>query len=137
MRRLRKLFEPIKIANVQIRNRIVMSPMGLGRATDDGFVTDAMIVNKEKFQGFEDALKEAGVQNPAQYVVELPRSSRPRQELLAKCEELADRVAAGQFRALFVTGDFLAADLMITLPDALMQALGMLSMPFVPEPQHD
>ena len=43
MRRLRKLFEPIKIADVQIRNRIVMSPMGLGRATDDGFVTDVMV----------------------------------------------------------------------------------------------
>ncbi len=43
MRRLTKLFEPIKIANVQVRNRIVMSPMGLGRATEDGFVTDAMV----------------------------------------------------------------------------------------------
>lgn len=43
MRRLRKLFEPIKIADVQIRNRILMSPMGLGRATDDGFVTDVMV----------------------------------------------------------------------------------------------
>jgi len=43
MRRLRKLFEPIKIADVQIRNRIVMSPMGLGRATEDGFVTDVMV----------------------------------------------------------------------------------------------
>ncbi len=43
MRRLRKLFEPIKVAGVEIRNRIVMSPMGLGRATDDGFVTDVMV----------------------------------------------------------------------------------------------
>ncbi len=43
MRRLRKLFEPIKVADVQIRNRIVMSPMGLGRATEDGFVTDVMV----------------------------------------------------------------------------------------------
>src|SRR5512136_3194835 len=43
MRRLRKLFEPIKIADVQIRNRIVMSPMGLGKATADGFVTDGMV----------------------------------------------------------------------------------------------
>ena len=43
MRRLRKLFEPIKVADVQIRNRIVMSPMGLGKATVDGFVTDAMV----------------------------------------------------------------------------------------------
>jgi 2,4-dienoyl-CoA reductase (NADPH2) len=43
MRRLRKLFEPISIANVQVKNRIVMSPMGLGRATEDGFVTDAMV----------------------------------------------------------------------------------------------
>jgi 2,4-dienoyl-CoA reductase (NADPH2) len=43
MRRLRKLFEPIRIANVQIKNRIVMSPMGLGKATADGFVTDAMV----------------------------------------------------------------------------------------------
>ena len=43
MRRLRKLFEPIKVADVQIKNRIVMSPMGLGRATQDGFVTDVMV----------------------------------------------------------------------------------------------
>ncbi len=43
MRRLRKLFEPINIANVQVKNRIVMSPMGLGRATEDGFVTDVMV----------------------------------------------------------------------------------------------
>ena len=43
MRRLHKLFEPIKIADVQIKNRIVMSPMGLGKATADGFVTDAMV----------------------------------------------------------------------------------------------
>jgi 2,4-dienoyl-CoA reductase (NADPH2) len=43
MRRLRKLFEPIKVADVQIKNRIVMSPMGLGRATEDGFVTDVMV----------------------------------------------------------------------------------------------
>lgn len=43
MKRLRKLFEPIQVANVQIKNRIVMSPMGLGRATEDGYVTDAMV----------------------------------------------------------------------------------------------
>jgi len=43
MKRLRKLFEPINIANVQVKNRIVMSPMGLGRATTDGFVTDVMV----------------------------------------------------------------------------------------------
>ena len=43
MRTLRKLFEPINIANVQVKNRIVMSPMGLGRATEDGFVTDVMV----------------------------------------------------------------------------------------------
>ncbi len=43
MRTLRKLFEPIRVADVEIRNRIVMSPMGLGRATDDGFVTDVLV----------------------------------------------------------------------------------------------
>lgn len=43
MKRFRKLFEPIKIADVQIKNRIVMSPMGLGKATADGFVTDVMV----------------------------------------------------------------------------------------------
>ncbi|MBN2098026.1 MAG: FAD-dependent oxidoreductase [Dehalococcoidia bacterium] len=43
MRRLRKLFEPISVADVEIKNRIVMSPMGLGRATEDGFVTDVMV----------------------------------------------------------------------------------------------
>jgi 2,4-dienoyl-CoA reductase (NADPH2) len=43
MIKLRKLFEPIKIANVQVKNRIIMSAMGLGRATEDGFVTDVMV----------------------------------------------------------------------------------------------
>ena len=43
MRILRKLFEPIKIADVQVKNRIAMSPMGLGRATEDGQVTDGMV----------------------------------------------------------------------------------------------
>lgn len=43
MRRLRKLFEPVTIANVQVKNRIAMSPMGLGRATEEGFVTDSMV----------------------------------------------------------------------------------------------
>ncbi len=43
MRELRKLFEPIKIANVQVKNRIAMSPMGLGRASEDGQVTDGIV----------------------------------------------------------------------------------------------
>ena len=43
MRRLRKLFEPITIGGVRVKNRIAMSPMGLGRATADGFVTDNMV----------------------------------------------------------------------------------------------
>jgi 2,4-dienoyl-CoA reductase (NADPH2) len=43
MRTLTKLFQPIKIADIQIKNRIVMSPMGLGRATVDGYVTDGMV----------------------------------------------------------------------------------------------
>ena len=43
MRELRKLFEPIRIADIQVKNRIAMSPMGLGRATQDGFVTDNMV----------------------------------------------------------------------------------------------
>jgi len=43
MKRLRRLFEPIKIADLQLKNRIVMSPMGLGKATKDGFVTDGMV----------------------------------------------------------------------------------------------
>ena len=40
---LKKLFEPIKINDVHIKNRIVMSPMGLGRDTADGYVTDGLV----------------------------------------------------------------------------------------------
>lgn len=37
------LFEPIKIGDAELRNRIVMAPMGTGFATRDGFVTERMI----------------------------------------------------------------------------------------------
>ncbi len=43
MRKLRKLFEPIRIADITVKNRIAMSPMGLGRASQDGFITDNMV----------------------------------------------------------------------------------------------
>ncbi|MFC1895396.1 FAD-dependent oxidoreductase [Thermodesulfobacteriota bacterium] len=43
MEHLHKLFEPIKIGDVEIKNRIVMSPMGLGWCEEDGTVTDRLV----------------------------------------------------------------------------------------------
>jgi len=43
MEKLKKLFEPIRIADVQIKNRIVMSPMGLGFCGDDCKVNDRFL----------------------------------------------------------------------------------------------
>lgn len=43
MERLQKLFEPIKIGDVEIKNRIVMSPMGLGFCEEDGTVNDRFV----------------------------------------------------------------------------------------------
>jgi 2,4-dienoyl-CoA reductase (NADPH2) len=43
MEPVQKLFEPIKIGNVEIKNRIVMSPMALGFCEDDGMVNDRFV----------------------------------------------------------------------------------------------
>ena len=37
------LFEPIEVAGLTLRNRVVMPPMGTGLADHDGFVTDRLI----------------------------------------------------------------------------------------------
>jgi 2,4-dienoyl-CoA reductase-like NADH-dependent reductase (Old Yellow Enzyme family)/thioredoxin reductase len=38
-----KLFEPIKVGNVTLKNRVVMAPMATNFATQDGLVTDQLI----------------------------------------------------------------------------------------------
>jgi len=43
MEHLQKLLEPIKIGDVEIKNRIVMSPMALGFCEDDGTVNDRFV----------------------------------------------------------------------------------------------
>jgi 2,4-dienoyl-CoA reductase (NADPH2) len=43
MEPLQKLFEPIKIGEVEIKNRIVMSPMALGFCEDDGTINDRFV----------------------------------------------------------------------------------------------
>jgi len=45
MERLTKLFEPIKIGGMELKNRIVMAPLGHGLtlAKKDGTVTDEFI----------------------------------------------------------------------------------------------
>ena len=37
-----KLFQPIKINQLEVKNRIFMSPMSTNFATKDGYVTDEM-----------------------------------------------------------------------------------------------
>jgi 2,4-dienoyl-CoA reductase (NADPH2) len=43
MKQLQKLFEPIRIGDVEVKNRIVMSPMALGFCEDDGTITDRFV----------------------------------------------------------------------------------------------
>jgi 2,4-dienoyl-CoA reductase-like NADH-dependent reductase (Old Yellow Enzyme family) len=38
-----KLFEPVMIGSMEVKNRIVMCPMGLGYASVTGAVTDRLI----------------------------------------------------------------------------------------------
>ena len=40
---MRKLFEPIRIGDVEIKNRIAMLPLGLGYGEPDGTVSDRLI----------------------------------------------------------------------------------------------
>lgn len=42
------LFKPIKIGNLQLKNRIIMPPMATNYATEDGFVTDRLKAHLEK-----------------------------------------------------------------------------------------
>ena len=52
-----KLFEPIKIGNKEIKNRIVMSPM-TNHFADNGFVTERMIeFYKTRAKGGRDSLR--------------------------------------------------------------------------------
>jgi len=43
MTQFTKLFEPIKIGNVELKNRIVLPPMACSYASEDGFITDRFI----------------------------------------------------------------------------------------------
>ncbi|MFC1825688.1 hypothetical protein ACFL9T_23505, partial [Thermodesulfobacteriota bacterium] len=43
MNRSMKLFEPIRIGRLQVKNRIVMPPMGMGYANEDGTVSERVI----------------------------------------------------------------------------------------------
>jgi len=43
MTKLKKLTDPIKIGNLQLKNRVVMAPMKTRMADDEGFVTPGMI----------------------------------------------------------------------------------------------
>ena len=42
MTQLTKLFEPGKIGRMEVKNRIVMAPMGTHASDRDGYVTDQM-----------------------------------------------------------------------------------------------
>ncbi|TET62845.1 hypothetical protein E3J48_03665 [Candidatus Aerophobetes bacterium] len=41
--KLEKLFSPIRIGNIEVKNRIVMAPMGANFENVDGSVTEALI----------------------------------------------------------------------------------------------
>ena len=49
MEKLVKLFEPGKIGKLEVKNRLVMAPLGHGFAfgTPDGFMTDRLIAFHE------------------------------------------------------------------------------------------
>ena len=47
MKPLKRLFSPIKIAGLEVRNRIVMAPMGTLWSNDDGGVSQKMIDHYE------------------------------------------------------------------------------------------
>jgi 2,4-dienoyl-CoA reductase-like NADH-dependent reductase (Old Yellow Enzyme family)/thioredoxin reductase len=68
-----KLFEPCRLGNVEIRNRIVMAPMSLNLC-QDGFVTDRMI------RFFEERAKGgAGLIVIGDGIVETPRGNNVRE----------------------------------------------------------
>ncbi|GAI40098.1 unnamed protein product, partial [marine sediment metagenome] len=37
-----RLFEPVRLGQLELRNRIVMPPMGTGYGSEDGFVTEQL-----------------------------------------------------------------------------------------------
>src|SRR4030042_1869877 len=43
MRELKHLFKPIRIGAIEVKNRIVMSPMGTGLGSSNGEVTQSLI----------------------------------------------------------------------------------------------
>jgi len=67
---LTKLFQPGMIGKVEVRNRIIMSPMGVGYATELGYVTDRLIAFYEaRARGGVGAISTGGA-----YVVSLGQS---------------------------------------------------------------
>ncbi|MGA8754104.1 MAG: hypothetical protein WB712_10670, partial [Candidatus Deferrimicrobium sp.] len=70
-----KLFEPCRLGNVEIRNRIVMAPMSLNLC-QGGFVTDRMI------RFFEERAKGgAGLIVIGDGIVETPRGNNVRESI--------------------------------------------------------
>ncbi len=64
------LFQPGRIGKVELRNRIIMSPMGVGYATESGYVTDRLIAFYEaRARGGVGAISTGGA-----YVVSLGQS---------------------------------------------------------------
>ena len=55
MENYKKRLSPIRIGNVEVKNRIVMSPMGDGYSTDDGDVKGIGQVHEAIFTGFNAA----------------------------------------------------------------------------------
>lgn len=43
MKELKNLFEPIRIGSMDLKNRMVMAPMGTGFVSEDGTVNNKMI----------------------------------------------------------------------------------------------
>ena len=56
MKELRHLFSPISIGAIEVKNRIVMSPMGTNLGSPNGEVTQSLI-------SYYAARAEGGVQN--------------------------------------------------------------------------
>jgi DNA-binding LacI/PurR family transcriptional regulator len=77
------------------------------------FLTDSIPQNRQNLQGFTDALQKAGLDPSRQRVIEVP--SHPRLATLHKLNDIASTCIADGLKGVFVSGDFLAADLMVTL----------------------
>ena len=69
-KKLTRLFQSGKIGKVEVRNRIIMAPMGLGYATESGYVTDRLIAFYEaRARGGVGAISTGGA-----YVVSIGQS---------------------------------------------------------------